>query len=112
MVVVALLCYMVRQLYKLMAGTLLSSQAMLQAEEIDIIRSSARTYMQIRHEFPAVSVECSVCLMNFEPDNICIVLPGCEHCFHQTCIEEWLSNKSSCPNCRNNIRLGMLREAD
>jgi|JI6StandDraft_1071083.scaffolds.fasta_scaffold02541_16 hypothetical protein len=31
-VVITLLCYMVRQLYKLMKGTLLSSQAMLQAE--------------------------------------------------------------------------------
>jgi len=109
---ITLLFYMIRQLYKLMNGTLLSSQAMLQAEEIEVIRGSARRYSELLLEHPSIGAECSVCLSNFEPAHICIVLPGCEHCYHQPCIEEWLSNKSSCPNCRNNIRLGMMREAD
>ena len=43
-VVITMLCYMIRQLYKLMTGKLLSSQANLQAEEIEIIRNTARAY--------------------------------------------------------------------
>ena len=43
-VVITMVCYIIRQLYKLMTGKLLNSQANLQAEEIEIIRNTARAY--------------------------------------------------------------------
>ena len=51
---------------------------------------------------------CSICLMEFEEDHMCIILPGCGHCFNDECIEEWLNTKSTCPYCRHNIRLDVI----
>lgn len=56
LIAIALLSHMVRQLYKLMTGTLLSSQAMLQAEEIEIIRSTVKPYAELRLEHPTIGI--------------------------------------------------------
>lgn len=36
-------------------------------------------------------------------------MPICKHTFHLNCIIHWLNTNSSCPNCRNDIRIA-LRE--
>lgn len=107
--VITIVCYMCRQIYRLMKGTLLSSRATLYDEEIDLIKSLIKPYGDLRNTFPMVSHDCSICLSNFEVEDPCVILPGCEHCFHFTCIEEWLKTNSSCPYCRRNIRLGIMR---
>lgn len=40
---------------------------------------------------------CSICLEVLEID---IKYLGCKHCFHDTCISDWLKLKASCPLCR------------
>jgi len=45
---------------------------------------------------------CAVCLCNYEDDDVLIQLP-CEHLFHESCISRWLSQDSSCPQCRFNL---------
>ncbi len=44
--------------------------------------------------------ECSICLMEYEIDNILSILP-CKHVFHSSGIVKW--NKNSCPLCRFKI---------
>lgn len=39
------------------------------------------------------------CLDNFEVGQQLRRLP-CQHVFHQACIDTWLSNHTTCPNCR------------
>lgn len=70
-------------------------------------------YRELREENVMIGEECTICLSHFEGEQECIVLPGCDHCFHRECIDDWLREKSNCPNCRSNIRLGLLmRERD
>ena len=47
---------------------------------------------------PAVSdhQECSICL-NLDCN---VMLVDCRHFFHQSCLEQWRKQKSTCPNCR------------
>ncbi|XAR48533.1 hypothetical protein NMG60_11031383 [Bertholletia excelsa] len=49
------------------------------------------------------SLECAVCLNEFEDDETLRLLPGCSHVFHQSCIDSWLSSNTTCPVCRANL---------
>ena len=53
---------------------------------------------------------CSICMFDFQNEDLCVDLPGCKHPHHFQCIKPWLEKKPSCPVCRSNIRLGMIRE--
>nr|DAD24519.1 TPA_asm: hypothetical protein HUJ06_025983 [Nelumbo nucifera] len=48
------------------------------------------------------SSECVICLDALRED-VCRVLPGCNHRFHAACIGQWLSRSHSCPVCRLEI---------
>ena len=48
--------------------------------------------------------ECTICLEEFSPRQICITLP-CNHKFHSHCITEWLHKELTCPNCRVELEL-------
>ncbi|KNZ49451.1 hypothetical protein VP01_4g14 [Puccinia sorghi] len=51
---------------------------------------------------------CVICLENLtHPDKqhnageaTLSVFPGCNHCFHTTCLKRWLANNLTCPLCR------------
>ena len=40
---------------------------------------------------------CSICLESLDSNVTAI---DCDHVFHTTCIDKWITNKSNCPNCR------------
>ena len=48
---------------------------------------------------------CSVCIDPFEEGDEVRALPMCEHAFHKECIDEWLSQNTTCPNCRASLPL-------
>uniref|UniRef100_A0A1J3DKP2 RING-type E3 ubiquitin transferase n=1 Tax=Noccaea caerulescens TaxID=107243 RepID=A0A1J3DKP2_NOCCA len=47
------------------------------------------------------SIECAVCLSEFEESESGRVLPICKHTFHVDCIDMWFQSHSSCPLCRS-----------
>ena len=49
----------------------------------------------------SVGDECTICLSDFEHDEVVGVLP-CSHRFHQECIREWLTCSHKCPLCKKN----------
>ncbi|CAK9224769.1 unnamed protein product [Sphagnum troendelagicum] len=50
------------------------------------------------------SLDCAVCLNEFDQDEHLRLLPGCNHAFHLDCIDVWLQSHSTCPLCRSNLR--------
>ncbi|XP_022772285.1 RING-H2 finger protein ATL11-like [Durio zibethinus] len=49
------------------------------------------------------TLECAVCLNEFEDDETLRLIPKCSHVFHPDCIDAWLSCHSTCPVCRANL---------
>ncbi|XP_057443641.1 RING-H2 finger protein ATL29-like [Lotus japonicus] len=46
------------------------------------------------------SLECAICLLEFEDDSLLRLLTACCHVFHQDCIDLWLRSHKTCPVCR------------
>lgn len=46
---------------------------------------------------------CTICLEAFEIGTWYKKLPKCQHSFHATCIDEWLSTRAACPVCREEV---------
>ncbi|XP_038708681.1 putative RING-H2 finger protein ATL21A [Tripterygium wilfordii] len=44
---------------------------------------------------------CPICLSEYKSNETLRCLPGCKHCFHADCIDEWLRLNGTCPVCRN-----------
>ncbi|KAL4196425.1 hypothetical protein AMTRI_Chr04g246150 [Amborella trichopoda] len=49
------------------------------------------------------TLECAVCLSEFEDDESLRLIPNCSHVFHPECIDEWLASHVTCPLCRANL---------
>lgn len=48
---------------------------------------------------------CSICRLNIEENNIVRKIKKCNHVFHQVCLDNWLKNHTTCPNCRQDVRI-------
>ena len=46
---------------------------------------------------------CSICRGNYFDNNIARTITGCEHQFHSSCLDNWLSRNRTCPLCRGNV---------
>lgn len=51
------------------------------------------------------TLECAVCLNEFEDEEKLRLLPKCNHVFHPDCIDSWLSLHTTCPVCRADVTL-------
>ncbi|KDP41433.1 hypothetical protein JCGZ_15840 [Jatropha curcas] len=55
------------------------------------------------HKIGKDSLECAVCLNEFEDDQTLRLIPKCSHVFHPDCIDAWLGSHTTCPVCRANL---------
>ncbi|XP_062108711.1 RING-H2 finger protein ATL2 [Humulus lupulus] len=52
------------------------------------------------------TMECAVCLSEFEENEMGRRLPKCNHNFHTECIDMWFHSHSTCPLCRSPVEPG------
>ena len=52
---------------------------------------------------PDKNTSCTICLYDFNEEDIVSKLPNCMHMFHVDCIKEWGYYKTTCPTCRSDI---------
>ncbi|KAF8087454.1 hypothetical protein N665_0585s0032 [Sinapis alba] len=50
-----------------------------------------------------LATECAVCLALLEENDTARMLPNCKHVFHVTCVDTWLTTRSTCPICRSEV---------
>ena len=50
-----------------------------------------------------VPTQCSVCLEPLEAEEMCRVLPRCEHLYHAKCIDAWFARSTQCPCCKDDV---------
>ncbi|KAK4285057.1 hypothetical protein QN277_001803 [Acacia crassicarpa] len=53
-----------------------------------------------KESFSVKDTQCSVCLLDYQPEDKLQQIPLCGHTFHMSCIDLWLTNHSTCPLCR------------
>ncbi|KAE8709843.1 transcription factor bHLH96-like [Hibiscus syriacus] len=51
------------------------------------------------------TLECAICLNEFEDEETLRLIPRCSHLFHHDCIDAWLYAHSTCPVCRTDLVL-------
>ncbi|OIV97875.1 hypothetical protein TanjilG_12632 [Lupinus angustifolius] len=49
------------------------------------------------------TLQCAVCINEFQDDETLRLIPVCNHVFHPECIDAWLAHHSTCPVCRANL---------
>lgn len=70
----------------------------------------SKTYGEILDEELVTEATCSICMTEFTAADVTIMLPGCDHTYHEDCIREWLILNEHCPICRNNVRNAITNE--
>lgn len=59
------------------------------------------TYSQLKpHKSDSTTSACSICLADYNDDDLLRLLPDCDHFFHLKCIDPWLILHPTCPVCR------------
>ena len=46
---------------------------------------------------------CSICRGDYSDNNIVRMINVCDHQFHSSCLDNWLSRNRTCPLCRANV---------
>ncbi|KAL2942133.1 E3 ubiquitin-protein ligase ATL6 [Bienertia sinuspersici] len=46
---------------------------------------------------------CVICQYKFKDEELVRWLPDCDHLFHLSCIDEWLTSHKTCPCCRTDL---------
>ena len=82
------------------------SEIVFNVEEWCVRRRIRRIVAQKRHKITVSKVEkidkdtlCTICQDNIPKGKIGKRL-GCQHAFHSKCIDKWLEENDTCPNCR------------
>ena len=74
----------------------------LERKEDKYINFTCQRYDILPLKIIKEQTECSICLSNFEKENM-VSITSCKHIFHHDCIKEWTHYKSNCPVCREDL---------
>lgn len=71
------------------------------------------TFSYSNKEYSKITQECTICLGDFEENDICTHLPKpCGHYYHKECINKWFHKSSKCPLCGRYIALILAENSE
>ncbi|KAK8969475.1 E3 ubiquitin-protein ligase ATL6 [Platanthera guangdongensis] len=83
------------------AGSLTGRQKAAGLDPAVLHSFPAMLYSDVKnHKIGSSSLECAVCINEFEDQDSIRLLPKCSHVFHEDCIDAWLASHVTCPVCR------------
>lgn len=65
--------------------------------------STTLSYSDTEYDSPGHSSVCSICTLDYEPQQGLRSLDQCDHRFHIGCIDRWLADHNTCPLCRASV---------
>lgn len=69
---------------------------------MDSLHKTSYAQHQPDHNQESCTEQCTVCCMEFEAaDEVCVL--GCNHCYHTSCIAQWLKHSKECPICHKEV---------
>ncbi|KAL4495139.1 hypothetical protein ABPG72_007246 [Tetrahymena utriculariae] len=70
--------------------------------ELQTLKKTQFEAIQLEPKQSQPSQTCSICFLEIENKSSIYELE-CKHVFHSDCLDIWLKNKNSCPNCRSKV---------
>ncbi|KAL4453380.1 hypothetical protein ABPG74_017587 [Tetrahymena malaccensis] len=70
--------------------------------ELQTLKKTQFEAIQLEPKQSQPSQTCSICFLEIENKSSIYELE-CKHIFHSDCLDTWLKNKNSCPNCRSKV---------
>ena len=55
------------------------------------------------YKMKRTDVVCTICMEEIKKNSVCKKIPKCHHEFHKKCIDKWLVESKTCPNCRLDV---------
>ena len=55
------------------------------------------------YKMKRTDVVCTICIEEIKKNAVCKKIPKCGHEFHKKCIDKWLVESKTCPNCRLDV---------
>ena len=55
------------------------------------------------YKMKRTDVVCTICMEEIKKNSVCKKIPKCGHEFHKKCIDKWLIESKTCPNCRLDV---------
>lgn len=55
------------------------------------------------YKMKRTDIVCTICMEEIKKNSICKKIPKCGHEFHKKCIDKWLVESKTCPNCRLDV---------
>lgn len=83
----------------------------LQESEIAVLRDSFGEHYKTSqgHLEYELRESCVICLEAFERDEEMIRFPICGHQYNWVCLQKWLGQQLSCPMCKRELRISMIK---
>ena len=82
---------------------IIANESGLNQRQLDSIYTNTFFKSKIKSNDPS-KLECNICCTEFEEGSQIKILQ-CLHTYHQRCVDQWLTKRSTCPDCNFNQRV-------
>ena len=75
-------------------------------DPVPVVPTQEQISAATERQIPVTNISCAICQDSIQTATR---LRACGHCFHDTCIQQWLNINTRCPVCRHDVREPLTR---